>query len=81
MSSEFTVRVNGRPVVVSQGATVAVAMMIAGEPCRISVMGEPRGPLCGMGICFECRAEVNRVPHCRSCQILCEPEMDIKTDE
>jgi len=81
MSSEFTVRVNGRPVAVAQGATVAVAMMIAGEPCRISVIGEPRGPLCGMGICFECRAVVNDVPHCRSCQILCEPEMDIKTDE
>lgn len=24
---------------------------------RTSVSGEPRGPLCGMGVCFECRSE------------------------
>jgi hypothetical protein len=79
--SELAVKVNGKPVSVTPGATVAVAMMIAAQPCRTSVTGEPRGPLCGMGICFECRALVNGIPHSRSCQILCEPEMDIKTDE
>ena len=81
MPSELTVRVNGTPVSVPSGATVAVAMMIAGQPCRISTTGEARGPLCGMGVCFECRAVVNGVPHSRSCQILCKPDMDVRTDE
>lgn len=81
MSSEFTVRVNGASVSVPAGATVAVAMAIAGQPCRTSVSGEPRGPLCGMGICFECRAVVNGIPHSRSCQLLCEPHMEVSTDE
>ena len=81
MSSEFTVTVNGTPVSVSPGATVAVALMMAGQPCRISITGEPRGPLCGMGICFECRAIVNGIPHSRSCQLLCEPAMEVRTDE
>jgi sarcosine oxidase subunit alpha len=81
MSSELTVTVNGARVSVPAGATVAVAMMVAGKPCRLSVTGEPRAPLCGMGICFECRAVVNGVPHSRSCQIACEPDMDVKTDE
>jgi len=81
MSSEFTVTVNGTPVLVSPGATVAVVVMIAGRPCRISTTGEPRGPLCGMGICFECRAVINGIPHSRSCQLLCEPDMDVRTDE
>jgi aerobic-type carbon monoxide dehydrogenase small subunit (CoxS/CutS family) len=81
MPSEVTVTVNGSQVSVPAGTTVAVAMMIAGKPCRTSVTGEPRGPLCGMGICFECRAMVNGVPHSRSCQILCESGMDVKTDE
>ena len=81
MSSEFTVRVNGATVSVPAGATVAVAMVIAGQPCRSSVIGEPRGPLCGMGICFECRAMVNGIPHSRTCQLLCEPDMEVKTDE
>lgn len=81
MPSEMTVRVNGQEVSVAAGATVAVAMMVAGQPCRTSVSGEPRSALCGMGICFECRAVVNGVPHSRGCQILCEPEMEIRTDE
>jgi len=81
MLSGVTVNVNGAPVAVPQGATVAVAMAIAGVPCRTSVNGEPRGPLCGMGICFECRVTINGIPHCRSCQTECAPEMKISTDE
>ena len=81
MPSEISVRVNGHAVAVVPGATVAVAMMVAGQPCRTSVSGEPRSALCGMGICFECRAVVNGVSLLRGCQILCEPEMDIRTDE
>ena len=81
MSERITVAVNGLPVTVLPGTTVAVAMMISGQACRTSVNGEPRGPLCGMGICFECRAVINGQPHCRSCQILCEPGMEVRTDE
>jgi hypothetical protein len=81
MSSQFTVTVNGAPIVVRSATTVAVAMAMAGQACRTSVSGEPRGPLCGMGICFECRVSVNKKPHRLGCQILCEPGMDVKTDE
>lgn len=81
MHSQVMVMVNGAPVSVPSGATVAVAMVIAGHACRTSVTGEPRGPLCGMGICFECRVSINGVPHCRSCQILCAPGMELRTDE
>ena len=81
MPREFAVRVNGASVPVPAGATVAVAITIAGQPCRTSVTGEPRGPLCGMGVCFECRAVVNGIPHSRTCQLLCEPGMEVRTDE
>ena len=81
MPREFAVRVNGASVSVQAGTTVAVAMTLAGQPCRTSSTGEPRGPLCGMGICFECRAIVNGIPHSRSCQLLCEPGMEVRTDE
>ena len=80
MHSQVTVRVNGEPVVVSAGATVAVAMVLAGQACRMSVSGEPRGPLCGMGICFECRAVIDGKPHCRTCQVLCEQGMEVSTE-
>lgn len=81
MSNEVTLRVNDKPVSVPKGTSVAVAMMIAGHVCRTSVTGEPRGPLCGMGICFECRATVDGRAHSRTCQVLCEPDMDVRRDE
>ena len=79
--SMVTVRVNGSPLVVPSGMTVAAAIVMAGQPCRISVSGQPRGPLCGMGICFECRVAVNGNPHVRSCQVLCEQGMDVATEK
>jgi D-hydroxyproline dehydrogenase subunit gamma len=72
-------RVNGAPVAVAHGTTVAAAMLMSGSFTRISVSGELRGPLCGMGICFECRATINGAAHQKTCQILCEAGMDVRT--
>ena len=74
--------VNGHTVSVPEGATVAAAVALAGfDTYRRSVTGEPRGPLCGMGICFECRVTIDGVPHQRSCQILCTPGIRVTTKE
>jgi sarcosine oxidase subunit alpha len=81
MSSLLPVKVNGVVVEVAPGSTVAVAAALAHQQCRTSMTGEPRGPLCGMGICFECRVTIDGIRHCRSCQILCEAGMDVRTDE
>ena len=76
------VTVNGRPLDVHCGTLVAVAVYLAGETSfRRSVTGEPRAPLCGMGICHECRVRVDGVPHVKSCQVLCDDGMRIETDE
>ena len=81
MPEKVTLTVNGAAVSVQLGSAVAVAMAIAGQACRTSVAGEARGPLCGMGICYECRVVIDGVPHCRSCQTLCKAGMDVRTDE
>ena len=82
MSEPIVVKVNGKPVSVAAGTIVAAAIVTSGESAfRRSVLGKPRGPLCGMGICMECRVTINGRKHCRSCQILCEPGMEIRTDE
>ena len=47
---------------------------------RHSVTGEARAPLCGMGICFECRVTINGQAHSRSCQIPAADGMQAKTD-
>ena len=78
---EVTVNVDGRPISMPYGSMVAAAVLKAGvSSFRRSVTGEARGPLCGMGICFECRVTIDGVAHVRSCQTLCENGMDVRTD-
>ena len=82
MPELVTLKVNEVSLSVPAGCTVAAAVLQSGEVSfRRSIAGEPRGPLCGMGICFECRVTVNGVAHVRSCQTLCENGMDVRTDD
>jgi D-hydroxyproline dehydrogenase subunit gamma len=72
--------INSKPVHVEGGTTVAAAILIAGETIfRASVTGQPRGPLCGMGICFECRVAIHGLAHGRSCQTVSEDAMKVAT--
>ena len=81
MADTLSLRVNGRSVSVAEGTSVAAAIVIAGVTAfRRSVSGEPRGPLCGMGICFECRATVDGVPQRRTCQLGVREGMEVVTD-
>lgn len=81
MSDTVTVRVNGVSVTMPAGSTVSAAILKTGVYAfRRSASGEPRGPLCGMGICFECRVTIDSVRHCRSCQTVCRNGMDVRTD-
>jgi D-hydroxyproline dehydrogenase subunit gamma len=78
----IAIRVDGKEVEVAAGTVVAAAVAQAGiVQFRRSVSGEPRAPLCGMGICMECVVTINGQPHQRSCQALCEPGMEVLTDE
>lgn len=81
MAKRIPVTINGQPVEVPAGCTVAAAVARADESVlRRSVTGQPRGPLCGMGICFECRLTIDGHPHRRSCQTACCPGMTIQTE-
>lgn len=81
MPETVRLSVNGETVTMPAGSTVAAAILKTGESAfRVSVSGETRGPLCGMGICFECRVTIDGEPHCRSCQTICRNGMDVRTD-
>ena len=74
--------VNNREITVREGTTVAAALLESGcELFRRSVTGEPRGPLCGMGVCFECRVTIDGIMHQRSCNVLVRDGMEVVTDE
>ncbi|MBL0158021.1 MAG: (2Fe-2S)-binding protein [Bryobacterales bacterium] len=68
-----------RTLTVERGTTVAAAMLNAGVSVfRESVSGEPRAPLCGMGVCYECMVTIDGQREL-SCQTLCQEGMRILT--
>lgn len=81
-SSSIEISLNGRPFSVPPGTVVAAAIAQAGlAHFRRSTQGQPRGPLCGMGICMECRVTIDGRRHSRSCLILCREGMNVVTDD
>ena len=75
----ITVWLNGAAIAVPQGSMASAAFLATGTPCRHSLGSEPRTALCGMGICFECRAAVDGIPHRRTCQLPCREGMRLET--
>ena len=76
------VTVDGRSLDVPAGTLVAAAIELAAprRGARVSHAGLRRQPLCGMGVCGECRVEVDGHAHRLGCQTLCAPGMEIRTD-
>ena len=74
------IRCDGRDIVVDEGTSVAAALLGAGVArFRSSITGELRGPVCGMGVCMECRVTIDGVGHRLACQTLCREGMEVMT--
>ncbi len=80
---ELTLLVNGRQIKAYAGETVLVALLAAGikKFKQSSVLKEDRGPLCGMGVCYECLVTINGIPDQRACLIEVKNGMEITLDE
>lgn len=71
---------NGIPLQVPAGTSVAAALaQQTPGTTRTSVTGEARAPLCGMGVCHECRVRINGRTRL-ACQTVCAEGMLIHTD-
>jgi sarcosine oxidase subunit alpha len=80
MTDQIELVVDGERLLVDEGSTIAAALLNAGiTTYRSSVTGERRGPVCGMGICYECRVTVDGVSHQRACVRLVAPGMRVDT--
>jgi len=76
------ITVNKNSVTVAPGTTVAAAILNSGlAGFRRSTGREMRGPLCGMGICFECRVTIDGINHQRSCTVMAEDGMEIEISD
>ncbi|MES2161778.1 MAG: 2Fe-2S iron-sulfur cluster-binding protein [Pseudomonadota bacterium] len=80
--TDVVLNINGHEIQVAQGVSVAAAIAMAGSAVtRRSVRGAARAPLCGMGVCQECRVTIDGRMHLLSCQTLCADGMSITTGE
>jgi hypothetical protein len=76
----IAVVVDGRPVSVPVGASVAAAVLAAGFRSirKTPVGGNDRGPYCMMGICFDCLAEIEGVPNRQACMVEVRSGMTVR---
>ncbi|MGN6652695.1 (2Fe-2S)-binding protein [Trinickia sp.] len=80
--ARVVVTLDGIPFEVPAYTTVAAAVVrrYGVRATRISVSGQPRTMLCGMGICQECRMTVDGRAHVLACQTMCRHGMAIRTE-
>lgn len=75
-----TFELNGTTCRAPRGITVAAALLNAGEwGFRRADGNDVRGPLCGMGICHECRVTIDGTPHRRACLVALVDGMVVRT--
>jgi sarcosine oxidase subunit alpha len=80
MSEDVSIDIDGRATVVARGTTIAAALLDAGVVAfRTSPNGSARAPLCGMGVCYECRVTIDGVPQQRACMLFVQPGMRVET--
>lgn len=78
MSGTVHLNIDGQDVDVPAGASVAAAIAHVSLHFRRSVSDAPRAPLCGMGVCFECRVRIDGVAHVRSCMTTAREGMQVR---
>jgi D-hydroxyproline dehydrogenase subunit gamma len=90
VAPRIAVEVEGRTVLVPEGASAAAAVLMAGLPSIRDTpvapgqsrgpqgRGSERAPYCMMGVCFDCLAEIDGVPNRQGCMVTARPGMRIR---
>jgi predicted molibdopterin-dependent oxidoreductase YjgC len=75
----ITIDLDGQPLQVPQGLSVAAALLLSGldtfHPAAVS--GTARAPYCMMGVCFECLVEIDGQPNQQACLVTVRDGMKI----
>ena len=81
-SDTFQIQCDGETLSAVHGQTIAEVLLANQKvifrktPTRI-----PRGPFCGMGVCFECRMIVDGVANVRTCTTEATPGCRVETQD
>lgn len=75
-----TLQVEGRAVLAQAGDTLAIALLHAGVTVfrETPVSGAARGPLCLMGVCFDCLVEVDGRANVQACMVTVREGMQVR---
>jgi len=78
---QITFEFDGKPVKAFEGETIAAALHAAGvKVLSHSLKRErPRGFFCAIGKCSSCYMEVDGVPNVKTCLVLAEEGMDVRS--
>jgi sarcosine oxidase subunit alpha len=80
VADSIEIVVDGLPIRVAPDVSLAAALLNTGlRSTRRAVGGDARGPLCGMGTCFECRVTIDGVAHRRACLEPVRSGMEVET--
>lgn len=79
-TGSVSIEIDGERIRVPPAISVAAALWLHGSiPSRLSAVGHaPRAPYCMMGVCFECRVEIDGVADRQSCMVTVADGMRIR---
>lgn len=73
---------NGKRHEAPPGVSVAAALLTVTRATRTTaVSGQPRGPYCMMGVCFDCLVCIDGEPNRRACMVRLEEGMCIESQQ
>src|SRR5262245_49111171 len=73
-------RFDDREIEALEGETIAAALAASDVVAvRQARSGAPRGPFCGMGVCFDCLVTVDGSPSQRACLTKVADGMDVRS--
>ncbi|MBN2415131.1 FAD-dependent oxidoreductase [bacterium] len=77
----ITFTFDGKPVNANEGESIAAALHAAGYKTlsHSLKLGRPRGFFCAIGKCSSCMMQVNGIPNVKTCMVLAEEGMDVRT--
>jgi sarcosine oxidase subunit alpha len=81
-SEKFQIQFDGEHLSAVSGQTIA-EVLLANQKLifRKTPKSIPRGPFCGMGVCYECRMKVDGVPNVRTCTAEATPGCRVETQD
>jgi predicted molibdopterin-dependent oxidoreductase YjgC len=78
----FIFSFEGQLVTAREGQSVAAALIAAGiRSLRIDEAGNPKGAVCCIGFCYECRCRIDGAADRRACMTQAQPGMRVERQQ